>query len=1085
MKLKKIIYLFSFTIIIIIIGFISNDFRDVSSKHTTHLNNYYKNIKVADSLLDESNYTEAIKRYNIALYSTNNYKTTIFLKIAESYRSLNKLDSAQHYINIVEKLITSETDNTNKDLYIHYKARLLSSNEFYNDAISMQMSLLKTNQSNKFLTEIYKSLGKDYYLMEFYDSALFFYNKAIVSCEINKDFKNLCNLYFNNALIYQKQGKFDKAKDTYRICLDASNKLNLIKKKYFKYRVYNSLGLIFKELGLYNDALSNFNNALEYANIKSDKQLVYSNIGIIYRLQGDYSKSLSYYNQALVDNTNNKEISIINNNIGSLYYYKKEFENSKQYFEKSIQLDNNTNLITKSNHVRNFASVCDELGKNKEANNNYQKAATYIQLSGLDNYSLLGEIYMDYGEFKIKHSENIKGLSYYNKSEQIFKKNFSDKHPLFSQLYSNYGDYYFKNKNYISSLQYFQKALIAITIDFNSKDIYQNPKADEQIISDIDLLKLFDKKAEVFHNLYIYSSGDTKDLETSLFTYQEQIELINKVRTGYNSYESKQYLCEKQNKVYSNAIDVAYELYDKTGNNKYNTLAFEIAEKAKAGTLYEQLRENYAVHYASVPDTLIFQEKNLKQEIASYQKLIYEEKINTLSDIDQEKIEIWEGKLFNLNKQFDELKTFYKTNYKDYFNYKYINKVYDNTYIQSTLANNQAIIEYFIGENSLYTFLLTNKNFKVIRTSIDSSFYENIDNLYNNVASTYNTADAHKEFIDFTKNSYDLYRTLLEPIEQEIQNKNLTIIQDGVLGYVSFETLITKEVKTNVINYKDLPYLILNHNINNAYSSALLINANNKKSSSATQNFIAFAPSIFAENQENNQLALNTRERGESLVNLPGSEIEVGLIQKIMGGVIFTGIKATKARFLEEASKYKILHIATHGIVDNVNPLYSKLVFSKDENSTVSNCLTTNELFSMKLNADLAVLSACKTGYGKNVKGEGLMTLSRGFLYSGVPSLIISLWNVNDQTSVPIMENFYKYLKQGYSKDEALRLSKIDYLKSSDRITSKPYYWASFVNVGNNAPLSIKDDKSAYLTLYIFSIISLTLFFIAIKLFNR
>ncbi len=109
----------------------------------------------------------------------------------------------------------------------------------------------------------------------------------------------------------------------------------------------------------------------------------------------------------------------------------------------------------------------------------------------------------------------------------------------------------------------------------------------------------------------------------------------------------------------------------------------------------------------------------------------------------------------------------------------------------------------------------------------------------------------------------------------------------------------------------------------------------------------------------------------------------------------------------------------------------------------------------MKLNAQLAVLSACNTGKGKLLGGEGVLSLSRGFFYAGVPSVIMTLWAVEDRSGADLMTSFYKYLAEGKTKDEALRLAKVDYLKSSDQMRSHPHFWAAYMSIGNTTLLPV------------------------------
>jgi CHAT domain-containing protein len=145
-----------------------------------------------------------------------------------------------------------------------------------------------------------------------------------------------------------------------------------------------------------------------------------------------------------------------------------------------------------------------------------------------------------------------------------------------------------------------------------------------------------------------------------------------------------------------------------------------------------------------------------------------------------------------------------------------------------------------------------------------------------------------------------------------------------------------------------------------------------------------------------------------------------------------------------------------HTLIDPKNPTYSQLVFSAPDttNSTDDGVLYTSELFSMSLQSKMAVLSACQTGDGAIIEGEGILSLARGFFYAGVPSVVMTLWSVDDARSALIMESFYKYLKKGYSKGHALRQAKLDLLETGDPLTAHPRFWAGYVSIGNQNPVT-------------------------------
>lgn len=166
-----------------------------------------------------------------------------------------------------------------------------------------------------------------------------------------------------------------------------------------------------------------------------------------------------------------------------------------------------------------------------------------------------------------------------------------------------------------------------------------------------------------------------------------------------------------------------------------------------------------------------------------------------------------------------------------------------------------------------------------------------------------------------------------------------------------------------------------------------------------------------------------------------------------------TGDKATEAAFKEKIKDYPIAHLAMHAIIDDEDPMYSKLLFAPSKDTLEDGMLHTFELYNMRLNTQMVVLSACNTGSGKLQKGEGVMSLARAFAYAGSPSVVMSHWAVDDKSTAELMKHFYKYLSKGKSKDAALRLAKLDFLKNSSPIYHHPYYWNNFVVMGDPAPV--------------------------------
>jgi CHAT domain-containing protein len=173
-------------------------------------------------------------------------------------------------------------------------------------------------------------------------------------------------------------------------------------------------------------------------------------------------------------------------------------------------------------------------------------------------------------------------------------------------------------------------------------------------------------------------------------------------------------------------------------------------------------------------------------------------------------------------------------------------------------------------------------------------------------------------------------------------------------------------------------------------------------------------------------------------------------------GTVFLGKDAVEERFKSIGSNFQIVHFATHGMANDRDPDFSLLAFTEVPDSIENEFIYVSDLYNMQLNADLVVLSACETGLGELRKGEGVISLARGFSYAGAKGIFTTLWSVNDLATSLIIESFYKYLKQGKDKDEALHLAKMDFLSQADNQKAHPFLWAPFIFIGDTSPLEIK-----------------------------
>jgi CHAT domain-containing protein len=283
--------------------------------------------------------------------------------------------------------------------------------------------------------------------------------------------------------------------------------------------------------------------------------------------------------------------------------------------------------------------------------------------------------------------------------------------------------------------------------------------------------------------------------------------------------------------------------------------------------------------------------------------------------------------------------------------------------------------------------------------------------------------------------------------------QQLIIIPDDTLNYISFEILTNKIVKTANQDFSKMPYLLYHFQIQYDYSATLL-NENKKRQNHLKTNAkcLAFAPPY-----DNNQPMV---QRGtmktlrDGTEQLQGTSKEIRAIAMYFNGDFDQSETATKANFLKTAPDFGILHLAMHGEANYENEQFANLKFTNTKNQSEEEYLLyQNGIASMDLNAQLVVLSACETGLGKYIYGEGVASLGRSFMYAGVPSVVMSLWKVDDKATSQLMPYFYENLAAGMSKDKALHQAKLTFLAKEDFSKLHPHYWAGFVMIGDIQPI--------------------------------
>ncbi|MBS3808473.1 MAG: CHAT domain-containing protein, partial [Bacteroidales bacterium] len=439
----------------------------------------------------------------------------------------------------------------------------------------------------------------------------------------------------------------------------------------------------------------------------------------------------------------------------------------------------------------------------------------------------------------------------------------------------------------------------------------------------------------------------------------------------------------------------------------------------------------------------------LKKRIWTYEELIFEERKKQSPA--QKKIDYWNEQMFGLQKEYEALVNKFEQQYPRYYSLKYNQEVISLPQVQKKMRRGETLVEYVLGRDSIYTFQIEKKQARLYSMASDTALPQKVLTL-RNFLSNRNFSNHGKENLEqYQILAHEMYAKLIEPLDLQ-PGSRLTIIPDDVLSYIPFEILISKKQSFDRVDYSDLSYLMREHQIGYSYSAKVLFNKIPEQNGRGHR-LAAFAPTYENIEQVTKFESPTRQQYREKLYPLKGIKKEARRITDIIRGDVYSDYEATEARFKESSGDYDILHLAMHTLVDDHNPMYSKMAFTQEKNSGEDGFLNTYEIYSMNLDSRMAVLSSCNTGTGKLEKGEGVISLARGFKYAGCPSIVMTMWPVEDNSSIRLMEYFYQAISKGKSKDEALREAKLRFLENADPLHAHPYFWAGYILIGDQSSL--------------------------------
>lgn len=923
--------------------------------------------------------------------------------------------------------------------------------------------------------------------------------------------KSLAKTYNYIGIGYFQLRNYQLASKYYKLSADILIENNIWGP--FLFDSYLNMGIVEAVQGRYDKAYSYFDTTrmiLDTIGSEVDSLLIarfFGNYGILATLNGKLAEGNKYFNNAEMFflkkyGSHYFRLSDINVNKGLNAYYNYDFTKAKLFFEKALDIyDHNDNLKDRVPRTYiNMAAVGVKSGQynhaifyaNKGLEYNPDNelkwllysnlAQAYIALNDNDNALLNFEmaidlqengaispvkkisLFIEFANFMLKKEQFAISKMYYQQAERLILNSLGQNSAAYANILSRLGYYYIETNSIDSALHYFDES---IKIWNNAPD---SSSLDIEIYNEVRFAESYIGRARVYYEKY----SETKSAEF-LETGSQDIQMIlNRMEEVISKLdkESKLLLFDQLKPAYNLAIGIAYEQNHLSGNNDYLQDVFNYMERSKSAVLLASVRNLDALKSADVPPNVMQVEKQLNEEINGLRQLLADEKQKKSPA--QDKVYFFESKLLSLLIEHDSLVDNLENNYPKYYSLKYDRSTIQLPLLVKKMKNDEAIIEYKIADSNIYIYAISKNDIVIRKSSIDSVFWNSLNYLL--TVKNVDISEFRKhEIQQFYQYSNYLWSKLIEPVCQFVNSKKIILIPDGVLGYLPFEILVRTSENQELLDFKNMPYLLKEFPVSYSYSATLKYNPYFIKKKTSNNELIAFAPDY---NQNNNN-AFQTRNL--KFDELPNAKQEVLNIEELWNGKTFLGEEATKSNFIKKAGNYNVIHLAMHAMINDSIPMFSKLVFEESQKDTSSKYLNTFEIYDLILNASMVTLSACNTGTGILRSGEGIMSLARGFIYAGIPSIVMTLWEVQDKSGSDIMTKYYEHLSQGNSKDVALQKAKLEFLKNSPDYSTHPFYWSAYIITGDTQP--IKTNKIPFVnSLYVIGILILfVLIFWAIK----
>lgn len=960
----------------------------------------------------------------------------------------------------------------------------------YKTAVGLASEALEQSQQQRYHTGEVKAMwiiGYVYGHQAKFDSAITVHEKAR---ELVKNYRLDPSLYHQAGIVlaldYFDSGQNQKAMQCEQEALDYFLKSDDF---YYISMAYNNLGLIYKRLGMYQKAEKAFKKGIPYAKkIPNDRYYERSfigNLGILYAITGQLQKAIPMIDKSLqMGKEMNDPVSqgIDHRYLGSIYFARGNFREAIRHYLADARLTE----LAGENHgmiraYRNVARVYDALNDYDHALLYYQKAENIVDTKLAGKYQQFPQAYRSFGVHWILCRN-------YKKAEEYLLKALEGYQALnmpadIGLCYLDLADLHFHQEEY-GGCREFALAALKICREIKSGDYdltaawLRIGSANARLGRQDSAIAYLKKAANLAENLddsqvawqaHYYLADCYRqlgDLNSSAEHSRKAIAAIERLRRYSISPELGSSFLTDKSDVYNQYFDVLFDIYDAHRTPVALDKLFALTQQTRSRALLENLKTGVQSVFSQSKESITLQD--IEEQIVALNQMIREESLKPREIQKKEVMKSWQNQVAALQRDYQLHTTHFAASKPELSTLLGFTDPLTIRQLQGILKPNQTVLSYYISSHDVYAFIVSRTTREVKKLSISpESLRKDIHELRQPFQ------DFRNGKIDFLRLPFDaqlsqsLYQKLITPLLPSIERaEKLIIVPAGVLNYLSFEMLVSGRKAINQSHalfgeYRQYRFMIEDFTISYLPSVAMIPVLLREKPNEADETLLAFGDPVAAkEKAEMPQLAINAPPTGLRLMAmtpLPGASLEVeGILDIFNRGEValgLTGANASEKTYKEQADRYRYIHFATHGYVDERNPNFSALLLSPGSD-TEDGFLYTHEIYAHPLHAELVTLSACETALGKLQQGEGLVSFVQAFFAAGSQNVMASLWSVEEST-YPLMVSFYKFLQEGLGEGEALRKAKLGFMKGNSPLengttysNSHPFLWAPFVLYG-------------------------------------